>query len=117
MWLAGSWKWEVKDGNDVVIDVANDLVKQIDNIVSKPNEENPLFQPPYDVNTTIEMMQSGGELPQDGSIPVNISNVSTRDNVNTRELSSPIEVPFGHEEATDTVKPFMPEEKEETGFF
>ena len=108
---SGSWKWEVKDGNDVVIDVANDLVKHISNIVSKPKEENPLFQPPYDVNTTIEMMQAGGELPQDESIPVNIPNV------NTRELSSPIEIPFGHEEATATVEPFMPEEKEETGFF
>ena len=108
--ISGTWKWEVKDGNDVAIDVANDLVKHIGNIVSKPEEENPLLQPPYDVNTTIEMMQSGGELPQDEPIPVNIPNV------NTRELSSPIEIPFGHEEATDTVEPFTPEEKEDTGF-
>ena len=77
----------------------------------KPEEENPLLQPPYDVNTTIEMMQAGGELPQGESIPVNIPNVSIG------EVSSPIEIPFGHEEATDTVEPFTPEEKEETGFF
>lgn len=77
----------------------------------KPKEENPLLQPPYDINTTIEMMQAGGELPQDEPIPVNTPNV------NTRELSSPIETPFSQEEATDTVEPFMPEEKEETGFF
>lgn len=107
----GSLKWVVKDGNDVAIDVANDLVKHISNIVSKPDEQNPLLQPPYDVNTTIEMMQSGGELPQGESIPVNIPNVSTGG------VSSPIEIPFGHEEATATVEPFMPEEKEETGFF
>ena len=109
--IGGSWKWVVKDGNDVAIDVSNDLVKHISNIVSKPNEENPLFQPPYDVNSTIEMMQAGGELPQGEPIPVNAPNV------NTRELSSPIEIPFNQEEATDTVEPFMPEEKEETGFF
>ena len=109
--IGGSWKWVVKDGSDVAIDVTNDLVKHISNIVSKPDEENPLLQPPYDVNTTIEMMQSGGELPQGESIPVNIPNV------NTRELSSPIEIPFGHEEATATVEPFMPEEGKETGFF
>jgi len=105
-----SLKWVVKDGNDVANDVANDLVKQIGNIVSKPNEENPLFQPPYDVNTTIEMMQAGGELHQGEPIPVNIPNVSTG------EVSSPIEIPFGHGEATATVEPFMPEEKEDTGF-
>ena len=109
--ISGTWKWEVKDGNDVAVDAANDLVKHISNIVSKPDEQNPLLQPPYDVNTTIEMMQAGGELPQDEPIPVNTPNV------NTRELSSPIEIPFGHEEATATVEPFMPEEKEETGFF
>lgn len=63
--ISGSWKWEVKDGNDVAIDVANDLVKHISNIVSIPKEENPLLQPPYVVNTTIEMMQAGGELPQE----------------------------------------------------
>lgn len=106
-----NWKWEVKDSHDVAIDVANDLVKHISNIVSKPNEENPLLQSPYDVNTTIEMMQAGGELPQDEPIPVNTFNV------NTRELSSPIEIPFGHEEASDTVEPFMPEEGKDTGFF
>lgn len=109
--IGGSWKWVVKDGSDVAIDVVNDLVKHISNIVSKSKEENPLLQPPYDLNTTIEMMQSGGELPQGEPIPVNIPNV------NTRELSSPIEVPFGHEEATATVEPFMPEEGKETGFF
>lgn len=109
--ISGTWKWEVKDGNDVAIDVSSDLVKHISNIVSKPNEENPLLQPPYDINTTIEMMQAGGELPQDEPIPVNTPNV------NTRELSSPIEIPFGHEKATATVEPFIPEEKEETDFF
>lgn len=93
-----NWKWEVKDGHDVAVDVTNDLVKHISNIVSKP-EENPLLQPPYDVNTTIEMLQAGGEFPQDGPIPVNIPNVTTG------------------EEATTTVEPFMPEEKEDTGFF
>ena len=97
--ITGNWKWEVKDGNDVVIDVANDLVKRISDIVSKPKEENPLLQPPYDVNTTIEMMQAGGELPQDEPIPVNIPNVTTG------------------EEATTTVEPFVPENKEDTGFF
>ena len=234
--ISGTWKWEVKDGNDVAIDVANDLVKHISNIVSppctgnvdeisphdisknigkvvewyrseftelldnlsnrayedkgfislnsnfftpsegkrvfclyislienddinntlfnhvshldipvvnqylvtgeipssfhqsvdeavkefmgyfelkgwvKPKEENPLLQPPYDVNTTIEMMQAGGELPEDGHIPVNITNVTTG------EITPPLEVPFKQEEATDTVEPFMPEEKEDTGF-
>ena len=78
----------------------------------KPEEENPLLQPPYDVNTTIEMMQSGGELPQGDSIPVNIPNVTT-----TGEITPPLEVPFDQEEATTTVEPFMPEEKEDTGFF
>ena len=97
--INGDWKWYVKDGDDVVIDVANDLVKRISNIVSKPKEENPLFQPPYDVNTTIEMMQAGGELPQGEPIPVNIPNVTTG------------------EEATTTVEPFVPENKEDTGFF
>lgn len=77
----------------------------------KPKEENPLLQPPYDVNTTIEMMQAGGELPQDEPIPVNIPNISTG------EVTPPLEVPFNQEEATTTVEPFMPEEKEETGFF
>lgn len=108
--VTGNWKWEVKDGEDVVIDVANDLVKRISNIVSKPKEENPLLQPPYDVNTTIEMMQAGGELPEDGSIPVNIPNVTTG------EITPPLEVPFKQEEATDTVEPFMPEEGKDTGF-
>nr|DAS97618.1 MAG TPA: hypothetical protein [Caudoviricetes sp.] len=65
----------------------------------KPEEENPLLQPPYDVNTTIEMMQAGGELPQDEPIPVNIPSVNTG------------------EEATTTVEPFMPEEKDDTSFF
>ena len=65
----------------------------------KPKEENPLLQPPYDVNTTIEMMQAGGELPQDEPIPVNIPSVNTG------------------EEATTTVEPFMPEEKDDTSFF
>ena len=97
--INGDWKWYVKDGDDVVIDVANDLVKRISNIVSKPKEENPLFQPPYDVNTTIEMMQAGGELLQGEPIPVNIPNVTTG------------------EEATTTVEPFVPENKEDTGFF
>ena len=78
----------------------------------KPEEENPLLQPPYDVNTTIEMMQAGGELPQDEPIPVNIPNVTT-----TGEITPPLEVPFDQEEATTTVEPFMPEEKENTGFF
>lgn len=77
----------------------------------KPKEENPLLQPPYDVNTTIEMMQAGGELPEDGSIPVNIPNVTTG------EITPPLEVPFKQEEATDTVEPFMPEEGKDTGFF
>lgn len=77
----------------------------------KPKEENPLLQPPYDVNTTIEMMQSGGELPEDGSIPVNIPNVTTD------EITPPLEVPFNQEDATDTVEPFMPEEGKDTGFF
>ena len=108
--ISGTWKWEVKDGSNVVIDVANDLVKRINNIVSKPEEENPLLQPPYDVNSTIEMMQAGGEFPQDEPIPVNIPNVSTG------EVSSPIEIPFNQEEATDTVETLMPEEKEDTGF-
>ena len=108
---SGSWKWEVKDGNDVAIDVSNDLVKRISNIVSKPNEENPLFQPPYDINTTIEMMRAGGELPQDEPIPVNIPNISTG------EVTPPLEVPFNQEEATTTVEPFMPEEGKDTGFF
>jgi hypothetical protein len=107
---SGTWKWEVKDGNGVAIDVANDLVKHISDIVSKPEEENPLLQPPYDVNTTIEMMQAGGELPQDEPIPVNTPNV------NTGEVTPPLEVPFDQEEATDTVEPFMSEEKEDTGF-
>lgn len=107
----GSLKWVVKDGSDVAIDVANDLVKHISNIVSKPEEENPLLQPPYDVNTTIEMMQAGGELPEDGSIPVNIPNVTTG------EITPPLEVPFNQEEATTTVEPFMPEEGKDTGFF
>ena len=97
--INGKWKWYVKDGEDVVIDVANDLVKHISDIVSKPEEENPLLQPPYDVNTTIEMMQAGGELPQDELIPVDIPNVTTG------------------EEATTTVEPFMPEEGKDTGFF
>lgn len=109
--ISGTWKWEVKDGNDVAIDVANDLVKHISNIVSKPEEENPLLQPPYDVNTTIEMMQSGGELPQGESIPVNIPNVTTG------EITPPLEVPFSQEESTGTVEPFMPEEGKDTGFF
>ena len=77
----------------------------------KPEEENPLLQPPYDVNTTIEMMQAGGELPQDEPIPVNIPNVTT-----TGEITPPLEVPFNQEEATDTVEPFMPEEGKDTGF-
>nr|DAE00394.1 MAG TPA: hypothetical protein [Myoviridae sp. ctLnO19] len=77
----------------------------------KPEEENPLLQPPYDVNTTIEMMQAGGELPQDEPIPVNTPNVTT-----TGEVTPPLEVSFGQEEATDTVEPFMSEEKEDTGF-
>ena len=109
--ISGSWKWEVKDGNDVAIDVANDLVKHISGIVSKPEEENPLLQPPYDVNTTIEMMQAGGELPEDGHIPVNIPNVTTG------EITPPLEIPFDQEEATDTVELFMPEEGKDTGFF
>ena len=65
----------------------------------KPKEENPLLQPPYDINTMIEMMQAGGELPQDEPIPVNIPSVNTG------------------EEATTTVEPFMPEEKDDTSFF
>ena len=65
----------------------------------KPEEENPLLQPPYDVNTTIEMMQAGGELPQDEPIPVNIPNVTT-----TGEITPPLEAPFNQEEATDTGK-------------
>ena len=77
----------------------------------KPKEENSLLQPPYDVNTTIEMMQAGGELPQDEPIPVNIPNVSTG------EITPPLEIPFDQEEATDTVEPFMPEEGKDTGFF
>lgn len=77
----------------------------------KPKEENPLLQPPYDVNTTIEMMQAGGELSQDEPIPVNIPNV------NIGEITPPLEVPFNQEEATDTVEPFMPEEGKDTGFF
>lgn len=235
--IGGTWKWEVKDGNDVAIDVANDLVKHINNIVSppcignvdeispydisknigkvvewyrsefielldnlsnrvyenegfislngnifvpsagervvdlyislidhddinntlfshvsrldvlavnqylvtgeipssfhqsvdeavkefmeyfeskgwvKPKEENPLLQPPYDVNTTIEMMQAGGELPEDGSIPVNIPNVTTG------EIIPPLEIPPIQEEATTTVEPFMSEEGKDTGFF
>lgn len=96
--ISDSWRWYVKDGEDVAIDVVNDLVKRISNIVSKPKEENPLLQPPYDVNTTIEMMQAGGELPQDEPIPVNIPNVSTG------EVTPPLEVPFNQEEATDTGK-------------
>ena len=76
----------------------------------KHEEENPLLQPPYDVNTTIEMMQAGGELPEDGSIPVNIPNVTTG------EITPPLEIPFD-QEATDTVEPFVSEEKEDTGFF
>lgn len=110
--ITGNWRWYVKDGEDVAIDVANGLVKHISDIVSIPKEENPLLQPPYDVNTTIEMMQAGGELPQDEPIPVNIPNVTT-----TGEITPPLEVPFNQEEATDTVEPFMPEEKEDTGFF
>lgn len=97
--ISGTWKWEVKNGDDIAIDVSNDLVKRISNIVSKPKEENPLLQPPYDVNTTIEMMQAGGELPQDEPIPVNIPNVTT-----TGEVTPPLEVPFNQEEATDTGK-------------
>lgn len=108
--ITGNWRWYVKDGEDVVIDVANDLVKHINDIVSKPEEENPLLQPPYDVNTTIEMMQSGGELPQDEPIPVNTPNISTG------EVTPPLEVPFNQEEATTTVEPFMPEEGKDTGF-
>ena len=104
------WKWEVKVGEDTAIDVANDLVKHISNIVSKPKEENPLLQPPYDVNTTIEMMQAGGEFPQDEPIPVNIHNV------NTGKITPPLEIPFSQEEATDTVEPSMPEEGKDTGF-
>ena len=77
----------------------------------KPKEENPLLQPPYDVNTTIEMMQAGGELPEDGSIPVNTPNISTG------EITPPLEVPFSQEESTGTVEPFMPEEKDDTSFF
>lgn len=96
--ITGNWRWYVKDGEDVVIDVANDLVKHISNIVSIPKEENPLLQTPYDVNTTIEMMQAGGELPQDEPIPVNIPNVTTG------EITPPLEVPFDQEEATDTGK-------------
>ena len=96
--ITGNWRWYVKDGEDVVIDVANDLVKHISDIVSIPKEENPLLQPPYDVNTTIEMMQAGGELPQDEPIPVNIPSVSTG------EITPPLEVPFNQEEATDTGK-------------
>lgn len=110
--IGGSWKWVVKDGSDVAIDVSNDLVKHISNIVPKPKEENPLLQPPYDVNTTIEMMQSGGELPQDEPIPVNIPNVTS-----TGEITPPLEIPPIQEEATDTVEPFMPEEGKDTGFF
>ena len=108
--ITGNWRWYVKDGEDVVIDVANDLVKHISDIFSKPGEENPLLQPPYDVNTTIEMMQAGGELPEDGSIPVNIPNVTTG------EITPPLEIPFD-QEATGTVEPFVSEEKEHTGFF
>lgn len=78
----------------------------------KPKEEDPLLQPPYDVNTTIEMMQAGGELPEDGSILVNIPNVTT-----TGEITPALEIPFNQEEATDTVEPFMPEEEEDNGFF
>ena len=108
--ISGTWKWEVKDGNGVAIDAANDLVKHISDIVSKPEEENPLLQPPYDVNTTIEMMQAGGELPEDEPISVNIPNVTTG------EITPPLEVPSNQKEATGTVDPFMPEEKEDTGF-
>lgn len=64
----------------------------------KPKEENPLLQPPYDVNTTIEMMQAGGEFPQDEPIPVNIPNVTTG------EITPPLEVPFDQEETPDTGK-------------
>lgn len=92
------WKWEIKDRRAVATDVANDLVKHIGNIVAKPTEDISLLQPPYDVNTTIEMMQAGGELPEDGSIPVNIPNISTG------EITPPLEVPFNQEEATDTGK-------------
>lgn len=107
------WKWEVKVGKDTAIDVANDLVKHISSIVSKPTEEdNPLLQPPYDVNSTIEMMEAGGEFTPNEPIPVNIPNVTS-----TGEISPPLEFPSNQEEATDTVDPFMPEEKEETGFY
>lgn len=94
------WKWEVKVGEDTAIDVANDLVKHISSIVSKPTEEdNPLLQTPYDVNTTIEMMEAGGEFTPNEPIPVNVPDVTTG------------------EETTTTVEPFMPENKEDTGFF
>lgn len=107
------WKWEVKVGEDTAIDVANDLVKHISSIVSKPTEEdNPLLQPPYDVNTTIEMMEAGGEFTPNEPIPVNVPDVTS-----TGEISPPLEIPSIQEEATDTIDPFMPEEKEETGFY
>ena len=106
------WKWEVKVGEDTAIDVANDLVKRISSIVSKPTEDNPLLQPPYDVNTTIEMMEAGGEFTPNEPIPVNVPDVTS-----TGEITPPLEIPSIQEEATDTVDPFMPEEKEETGFY
>lgn len=106
------WKWEVKVGEDTAIDVANDLVKRISSIVSKPTEDNPLLQPPYDVTSTIEMMEAGGEFTPDKPIQVNVPNVTS-----TGEISPPLEFPSNQEEATDTVDPFMPEEKEETGFY
>lgn len=67
---SGNLKWEVKDGEYFAIDVANDLVKHISNIVSKPGE-----------------------------------------------ISPSLEIPPIQEEATTTVDPFLPEKKEETGFF
>lgn len=106
------WKWEIKDRRAVATGVANDLVKRISSIVSRSTEDNPLLQPPYDVNTTIEMMEAGGEFTPDKPIPVNIPNVTS-----TGETSPPLEIPPYQEEATDTVDPFMPEEKEETGFY
>lgn len=106
------WKWEVKVGEDTAIDVANDLVKHISSIVSKPTEDNPLLRPPYDVNSTIEMMEAGGEFTPNKPIPVNVPNVTS-----TGEISPPLEIPSIQEEASTTVDPFMPEEKEETGFY
>lgn len=51
--ITGNWRWYVKDGEDVVIDVANDLVKHINNIFSPPCIDNVDEISTYDISKNI----------------------------------------------------------------